>query len=229
MESVREDSLVGKRVICTVEQPSPVSVLDPRIYEDESPSPVRMISNHDESQWRPSPSSDATSINFIDTNPNRRFISEILFVPDSFKDLGSASLMTKNSLLALEETKKNNSLEKRLIFDVVNEVLGRKVESYDRISSNYKLDTEQQLLKGLCKELDQLPCKLDEDDEDCFRSMLEKDLNHDSAGWTTCSGDITGVTVDIERMIFRELISEVLSIDSSVVRARGSGYRRQLF
>lgn len=163
---------------------------------------------------------------------------------DLFKDLDSASilqlqqsgdLMTENMFLALEETKSNNLrkvqcseevLERRLIFDVVNQILGRKVESFNRILSNHN---KQQLLKELCEEIDHLPCILDEEDEDCFRVMLEKDLKHDSMGWINGSWDISEVAVTIERMIFRDLISEVVSSDASVVRARGSGYRRQLF
>lgn len=40
---LREDIKIGKPH--TAEQPSPVSVLDATLYGDESPSPVKMISN----------------------------------------------------------------------------------------------------------------------------------------------------------------------------------------
>lgn len=44
-EGFGKDKSMAEPAIATLEQPSPVSVLDATFYRDESPSPVKKISN----------------------------------------------------------------------------------------------------------------------------------------------------------------------------------------
>ncbi|OWM64521.1 protein LONGIFOLIA 1-like [Punica granatum] len=287
---LREDiPSIRKPQITTAEQPSPISVLDATLYGDESPSPVKMISNAfedvgDESQWdqedlkcskegsfrteiyaigstKTLPPQNDTGNNY--TNPDHRYISEILSASGMLQDLDYGSLdfqpnqpghlFNKNLFLALEQIKASNRLPKgiqeiprlncgdrlqrRLLFDVVNEIL---VEKFIRSHSKNWLGLEkrehnqQQLLHGLCSEIDQLQaksssCSSDEED-DGLRHIVEKELSNQTAVWADGFGNISGVVLDIERLIFKDLISEVVSgAAGHTLRARPPSYCRQLF
>lgn len=195
------------------------------------------------------------------TNPDHRYVSEILSASGLLRELDSGSinfplnlpdqLFTRKLLLALEQIKPGDrlssgipeihqlkyadKLRKRLVFDVVNEIL---VEKYVRKHSKNWLgkskDSKHQLLHGLCSEIDQLQtsslsCSSDEED-DSLRLIIEKDLNDQSAVWAEGFVDISGVVLDVERLIFKDLVSEVVSgAAGHMLQARHMRYCRQLF
>lgn len=142
---------------------------------------------------------------------NHRHISEILLA---------------SGLLNAAKSKYIDEIQKKLVSDVVNELLIEKIASNRSIQS---VKQQKQLLKRLCSEIDELPCKLEEEDGDCYRKMLEKDFGRGSAEWKLGFSDNSGIVVDIERMIFRDLIYEMVSSEAMGLRDRYVGLRRQLF
>ncbi|KAA8547905.1 hypothetical protein F0562_004334 [Nyssa sinensis] len=310
-----EDKSMAELTIATLEQPSPVSVLDATFYKEDSPSPVKKISNafkddetlSDEAEWksvdldhilnstRPSLSSDfdhkklenikhlvhklrrlnsthdEATTDYIaslceDTNPDHRYITEILLASGLLlKDLSSSlttiqlhslgHLINPNLFLVLEQTKgstklpnhehsnekiiwskPNEKTQRKLVFDTVNEILVRKLASTGSselwISPNElggRSLSGQKLLKELCSEMDCLQtnknCSLDHED-DGWISISSEDMMHEN--WAGYHGEVAGLVLDIERLIFKDLIGEVVSGEAAGP-GRQNRHCRQLF
>jgi hypothetical protein len=169
------------------------------------------------------------------TNSDHRYISEILLASGLLRDLDSGSMTVQlqvscypfnyNVLLASEQTKasagllndkqsdkriiKSESAEKiqrLLIFDIVNEILARKLllegPPQQWFSPNKlpgRKTRGQQLLEELCSEVDQLQ-----------NINRWEDLMYQSMDWTDCHSEIPGVVLDVERLIFKDLITEIV-------------------
>ncbi|KAI8541736.1 hypothetical protein RHMOL_Rhmol08G0085300 [Rhododendron molle] len=282
-----KDRSNGEPTTATLEQPSPVSVLDATFYGEESPSPVKKISNAfkeetqnlDEAGWslvdldhslnstRPNLSPhfnqeklesikylvnklrqvnsqhDEASTDHIASlcetkNPQHRYIAEILLASGILlKDLGSSptiiqlhqsSLLVNPSLFhVLEQTKGridqskfSERMQKKLIFDAVNEILFRKFTSagFDdpRISVNQlvvKNLSGRKLLKELCSEMDRLQANAEcssVDEDDGLINILREDMMHQAQNWADYHKEVPGVVLDIERLIFKDLIGEIV-------------------
>ncbi|KAK4777219.1 hypothetical protein SAY86_005907 [Trapa natans] len=186
------------------------------------------------------------------TNPDHRYISEILSVSGLTRDLNyisvnsAGNLFTHKLFLALEQIKASerisngiqdiselkckDKLQRRLLFDVVKEIL---VERFVwDLSKNWprkRKNNQYQLIHGLCSEIDKLQascfsCCSDEGD-DGLRYIIEKDLNNQSTVWAERFSDISRVVLDIERLIFNDLVSEVFTralAASHMVRGQGA-------
>ncbi|KAF3438053.1 hypothetical protein FNV43_RR20809 [Rhamnella rubrinervis] len=150
---------------------------------------------------------------------------------------------TKASSLPKEECSPGKVKEKfhrKLIFDAVNEILVEKLASVG-VSSEPWLKPEklakktinaQKLLKELCFEIEQFQTKklgssLDAE-EDGLKSILSEDVMYHSGSWTDFHGEISGVVLYIERLIFKDLVGEIVSGEAANLRAK-PGRRRQLF
>ncbi|BBH00220.1 hypothetical protein Prudu_010148 [Prunus dulcis] len=264
-----DDRSMGEPGKASSEQPSPVSVLDSTFYRDDSPSPVKKISNSfedDEAQnldvveydpmdiallshnTMPSPgvkidhpmlenlkhliqnhgrmsSTHGESIlgPLCDsTNPDHMYISDIL--------LASAIL----------QSKPDDKIQRKLVFDVVNEFLIQKLvvkDSFKQWFSSHKLaegkPRGQQLFRELCSEVDQLQRNnlngsLD-DEDDSLRNILLEDFMDQAKNWTECDSEIPGVVLDVERLIFKDLITEIVSDDAVGLHGWSGGHCRQLF
>ncbi|KAF8012865.1 hypothetical protein BT93_I0891 [Corymbia citriodora subsp. variegata] len=194
------------------------------------------------------------------TSSDHAYISEILSASGLLSDLDSGlmtiRLISGNLFHVLEQTKASNNtssgdqarectvqskqgekMQRKLIFDVVREILvHRALSDYSRNwFSPDKLagrkTAHQQLLKGLCSEIDQLQtnrlyCRFDNEDDD-LRTILSKDRTHQELNWAG-SNDVSGVVLDIERLIFKDLVIEVVSNLAAGPRAQPTGHRRQL-
>ncbi|KAM2683229.1 hypothetical protein EV1_044873 [Malus domestica] len=287
------------------EQPSPVSVLDSTFYRDDSPSPVKKISNafkDDEAQILEiaeyDPMNQALLYNNtmpslgaeIDhkrlenliqnhrcmsrthedpitgplcdsTNPDHMYISDILRASGILGYLKSAwttselntsdHLINPNLFLALEDIRTNTmpsdlqpkpdeKIQRKQVFEVVNEFLVQKLvvgESLKQWFPPNKLadgkPRSQQLLKELCSEVDQLRRmnlngSLDDEDES-LRNILLEDFTDQAKNWTECDSEIPSVVLDVERLIFKDLINEIVSDDSVGLHGWSGGHCRQLF
>uniref|UniRef100_A0A1J3G876 Protein LONGIFOLIA 1 n=1 Tax=Noccaea caerulescens TaxID=107243 RepID=A0A1J3G876_NOCCA len=286
----------------TVEQPSPVSVLDVAFDEDESPSPVRKISvvfkeednlSSEESQWMNKhrnlcrsivwPESDAT-LNQPDTelnnegadykNGDHNYISEILLASGLLRDIDYSMIsiqlhqahlpINPNLFFVLEQSKtsimtqQDNKLKgrgfgqqktanliersrRKLVFDTINEILAHKfmaegctkqpsiISSISPLRTTDKSSRGKELLQTLCSEIDRLQdnskCILDEDDED----LIWDDLQSQGMNWKEIEGETPGLVLDIERLIFKDLISEVVTSEFAAFPGMLSGQPRQLF
>ncbi|KAE9619971.1 hypothetical protein Lal_00040250 [Lupinus albus] len=168
-------------------------------------------------------------------NPDHKYISEILLVSGLLSSAGysqavnsSAHPINPKLFLALEQMKTsklhfNNpkKMQRKLIFDVVNDILVQKLilESSSTLSSFPNLPTGrklkgQQLLEEIFTEISQLQhkdrnVKLANEDE-YLTNLLWEDLMHQSTIFTETRIEIPNVVLDIERLIFKDLITEAV-------------------
>ncbi|XP_020208263.1 protein LONGIFOLIA 2 [Cajanus cajan] len=225
----------------------------------------RLNSSHDEARI------DYIASLCENTNPDHRYISEILLASGLLlRDL-SSELMTfqlhssghpinPELFLVLEQTKASSLLPKeetgpgkdacmklnkekfhrKLIFDSVNEILGAKFgsspEPWFQPNSNKltkKTLSAQKLLKELCFEIEKIQAKKPEccfeDEDDGLKSILCEDVMHGLESWTDFHGYLPGVVLDVERLIFKDLVDEVVIGESAGLRLKPSVRRRKLF
>ncbi|XP_041002568.1 protein LONGIFOLIA 1-like isoform X2 [Juglans microcarpa x Juglans regia] len=314
-----KDRLIVEPAIATLEQPSPVSVLDATFYRDESPSPVKKILNAfedyeaqdpDEGEWVPldlaqlqkgtkpifsayiddnksesirhvlqnlqqincteeKPITDYTTALHESTNSDHRYISEILLASGLLRDLdfdsmtiqlqASGHAIDSGVFLALEQTKASAGLlndklsgkmivesehpekiQRILVFDTVNEILAQKLllgGPLQKWFSPNKLAGRkprgQQLLEEMCSAVDRLQNNhlnrsLDEED-DSLRSIISEDLMQQSMDWIDCPCEIPGIVLGLERLIFKDLITEVVNGERAGLKGKPGGRSRKLF
>ncbi|GAU19879.1 hypothetical protein TSUD_171050 [Trifolium subterraneum] len=167
-------------------------------------------------------------------NPDHKYISQILTASGLVSDRNSNQLlhspghMTNPKLFfALEQMKttkthfnikddakkiSRDSLEKmqrKLIFDVVDDILVNKL-IYDNYSRKLK---GKRLFEELCTEIDELQpqnrnvSNVHEDEN--LISLLCRDLKDHNPIWTNSCSEKPNIVLDIERSIFKDLITEV--------------------
>nr|XP_043618119.1 protein LONGIFOLIA 1-like [Erigeron canadensis] len=192
------------------------------------------------------------------TNSDHRYISEILLTSGILKDPESAirivQLNPTNSLIKPElfhilekpnDERHNSSprsrisdiMERKLIFDCVNDILVHKLVA----SGTHGLWTGrrcgqlangEKLLKELWSEIDDLQsnlerCLYDEDDE--VKDLVSADVNKNSDDWDKFHYEVPGLVLDIERLIFKDLIDEVVNAEVTSPQYRPRRHRRRLF
>lgn len=131
-------------------------------------------------------------------------------------------------------------IHRKLIFDAVNEILVGKLASLGASQEPWlktkklalKTLSTQKLLKELCSEVEQLQvkkseCGLDDEDDD-LKSILWEDVTHRSGSWTDFNNEISVVVLDVERLLFKDLVDEIVIGESGNLRAK-PGRRKQLF
>ncbi|MFS8017138.1 putative protein LONGIFOLIA [Helianthus anomalus] len=196
------------------EQPSPVSVLD-AFYTEDAPSPIKKKSHafkddedscFDEQEW--TQVDDLISSTEKNDNPHEDhiYIKEILSASGLLKNLDFAttivhlhptcSLINPELFNILEKTKectsKSEKIKRKLIFDIVNNILVRKLSR----TSNRKgkiLDAKK-LLEELCIEINDL------------------NTNKKSEDWDDYCNEVPALVLDIERLIFKDLITEIKNV-----------------
>ncbi|GKV35497.1 hypothetical protein SLEP1_g43755 [Rubroshorea leprosula] len=134
----------------------------------------------------------------------------------------------------------NEKFHRKLIFDVVNEILVRKLALVGASPEPWvksttlakKTSSAQKLLKELCTEVEQLQAKklesILEVEEHDLKTVLWEDVMLRSESWTEFHGEISGIVLDIERMVFKDLVSETVIGEAANLLAKKSR-RRQLF
>ncbi|KAA0039433.1 protein LONGIFOLIA 2 [Cucumis melo var. makuwa] len=119
-----------------------------------------------------------------------------------------------------------NKVQRKLVFDTVNEILLDKLvaerSSKHWLSKSTIAGTDsrgQQILKELCTQIDQLQDSNQSgslhDYDDASRNMIWKDLMYPSRYWGNYQNDIPGIVLDIERQIFKDLITEIVMNEAS--------------
>ncbi|CAG7899629.1 unnamed protein product, partial [Brassica rapa] len=189
-------------------------------------------------------SHDETSQDYIaslcennDPNTDNRYISEILLASGLLlRDLSSESTtfqlhpsghpINPELFLVLEQTKgrsrsssSNEKLNRKLVFDGVNETLVEKLPFKDPWMKR-KVLSAQQLLKEVCSEIETVKKQaekrsdkllLEGQQEDFLKCILDEDVTTRSEKWTDFDDDVVpGLVLDIERLLFKDLVSEVV-------------------
>ena len=116
-------------------------------------------------------------------------------------------------------SKSNEKIRRLMIFDFVNDILFHKLAMLGSSTlwtgkrTGRRLNGEK-LLKELCSEIDRLQtssnrCPYDEDDE--VKDIVNEEVNKNSEDWDKCYYELPGLVLDIERLIFKDLIDEVVN------------------
>ncbi|XP_064959205.1 protein LONGIFOLIA 1-like [Musa acuminata AAA Group] len=114
-------------------------------------------------------------------------------------------------------TEKNH---RKLVFDVVNEIISHKMEStaygngLDLLCQfRRKLSGQQLVLEEVCSQIRRLRTEKTRSTslEDDVEFIAGEDILHRSEGWVDFSAEQSRVALQIERLIFKDLIDEVLS------------------
>ncbi|KAG2679501.1 hypothetical protein I3760_11G052900 [Carya illinoinensis] len=166
---------------------------------------------------------------------------ELFFVLEQTK--ASSLLLKEDRSPGMSANSKTDweKFQRKLIFDAVNELLVTKLFFTGVCPEPWlkpeklarKTFSAQKLLKELCIEVEQfqakkLVCSL-EDEEDGLKSILWEDVMHRSGSWTGfLQGEISGIVLDVERLIFKDLVDEIVIGEAASMRAK-PGRRRQLF
>ncbi|KAI3500671.1 hypothetical protein L1887_36495 [Cichorium endivia] len=170
-------------------------------------------------------------MNFL--NEDHKYIGQILLVSGILKDLESVirmvqiqptgSLIKSDLFNFLEKKrynechKKNQRSKRKMIFDSVNDILLQKLTVFGMWGGKRRVGilNGEKLLKELCLEIDNSQtaperCGYDEDDE--VKNLVSVDVNK-SEDWDNYCCEVPGVVLDIERLIFKDLINEVVNAD----------------
>ncbi|KAL2532018.1 hypothetical protein Adt_05369 [Abeliophyllum distichum] len=128
--------------------------------------------------------------------------------------------------------KLNQKMHRKIVFDTVNEILVRKFSSEGNFSLGRKRMNRQELLKEVQLGVDRLQrtpgCSFD-DEGDGLDRIITADMMHRSAEWTNYIGEIPALALDIERLIFKDLINEVTMCKVNGLHDWPQWHCRQLF
>ncbi|KAL9239703.1 hypothetical protein vseg_014000 [Gypsophila vaccaria] len=210
-----------------LQQPSPVSVLDSSFYkEDESsPSPVKkrtidfkdqVVSELEDGLWSPSSSNQFMKLdNDFDSSEDSEFsyISEVLrasnYLPD---DNNLFFLIEKQTSIrgVCRDKSKTSILQRKLIFDIVIEILdrNRQLPPWKAASTLERRPMFEEIWSQIQKTREVGPS---EDLVELICGCLKKDLSQDSVnGWDGFPMETSDAVLDIERLIFKDLIGETI-------------------
>ena len=165
---------------------------------------------------------------------------ELFFVLEQTK---ASNLVSKEECSPGKSFHSKPNLEKfhrKLIFDSVNEFLVKKLASTgpspepwlksDKLAK--KGLSAQKLLKELCSDMEQLKIKKSEcnleDGEDGLKSFLWDDVMHRAESWVDFPSEISGTVLDVERLVFKDLVDEIVIGEAAGLRTKPQR-RRQLF
>ncbi|XVF49942.1 hypothetical protein PTKIN_Ptkin04bG0056800 [Pterospermum kingtungense] len=165
---------------------------------------------------------------------------ELFFVLEQTKASTLLSKEEGNTRKVSESKPNHEKFHRKLIFDSVNEILVGKLALVGACTEPWinsgklakKTLSAQKLLKELCSEIEQLQtkkskCNLEEDD-DGLKSILWEDVMCRSESWTDFNSEISGMVLDVERQVFKDLVNEIVIGEGGGLRGKQSR-RRQLF
>jgi hypothetical protein len=114
----------------------------------------------------------------------------------------------------------NEAVGRCVLFDGTNEILVQKLDPVkfnplpwiggrDRPQPQEK-PSGQQLIQQVWDELQDVPCVASEDVCDTIYTILHKDLRNTEKKWSDMDGEVSEVCLDLERMIVKDLIDEIV-------------------
>ncbi|GAB2298250.1 hypothetical protein Dimus_032320 [Dionaea muscipula] len=222
-------------------QPSPVSVLDSSFHkeDDESPSPVNMKRTIDfkavdqlveleDEMWSPWPSSLS-----VRDSSDLTYISEILRASDYLlqDETNAFLLLEKQRLLKGRDTSKPSRIQRRLIFDTINEILDRnqQLPPWKVTTPPANSVSGKPSLSHIWSELQRIQEPAPSDDLiTTISGVLKRDLAKDSmTGWGDFPMEMSEMVLDIERLIFKDLIGDTIR-DLAIFTGKNVAPRRKL-
>lgn len=191
-------------------------------------------------------------------NPDHRYITKILLASGLLKDMDSVSmtiqiqssghLIDQKLFHILEQTEESvmpsnghsktsaqkmfsQKMHRQNVFDTVDEILARKLASENYFLQGRDRLSAQRLQKELKSNIDQLNAKKVgmESEEDDLISILNADLRQQTEDWTNGESEIPSLILDVERLIYKDLITEIISDEAREQQMRTRRHCRQLF
>lgn len=242
---VKEEVSMAERTAFPPEQPSPISVLDSSFYQDDSssPSPVKRISGTllegDDMQTSIEDCNDSWKLHNIESlvQKLRQLSSTGESDDESQEPIPNCvfEIITEHSSPAKANPEK---LHRRLMLDVVQEVLAQRMElishgPQSELFARARKLGGQFLLRELCREIKWLLAERPRDGSFANKEeavMSGENLLRRWEGWEDFGLEVPEVVLEIERLIFKDLIDNVVTgeADSSLL-GRAAQRRRQLF
>lgn len=204
-------------------------------------------------------SADQNALVYGSLNQDHRYINKILLTSGLLKDtsfistsdqlLSSRHLINPDMFHVLEQTeeiteqvyevtgksertKSNKKIQRKIIFDMVDEILVRKITSGRLFTMVKKRTSPQGLLKEVYLEMHRLctipDCTIDDEEDEMIR-LLAADMEHQSEDWVDYSGEVPALVLDIERLIFKDLINEVVTGEFTDLHDWPNRHCRKLF
>ncbi|XWS76333.1 hypothetical protein CRYUN_Cryun01aG0167000 [Craigia yunnanensis] len=203
--------------------PSPVSVLDSSFYKEESsPSPVmkrsinfkdQLVESEDD-MWSPAISSAESKSEDKSDDCDFIYVSDILRASNySADDCDVFLLLEKQQYLKGKDASKVSRLQRKLIFDTINEILGQKRQLPPwKLISCTSSGSAQASLQQIWSEFQKIRERdLSDDLFEVICGVLRRDLARDAInGWRDCPIEMSEAVLDIERLIFKDLIVETI-------------------
>lgn len=192
-------------------------------------------------------------------NSDHQYITKILLASGLLKDLDcvlttaqlhpSGHLINPKLFHVLEQTEESTwltckgpqeniakikveqKIHRKVVFDTVNEILAHKLALEGSLMQERNL-SGQQLLKELYAEVDHLRPESDsflgtEDDE--LVKIIKGDLKHEVEDWVEHRGELPALVLDIERLIFKDLVTEAISREAAWFQDRPRRHPSKLF
>ncbi|XP_071703516.1 protein LONGIFOLIA 1-like [Rutidosis leptorrhynchoides] len=180
------------------------------------------------------------------TNEENGYVKEILLASGILKNLDCAttivdlhptsSLINPELFKILEKNKectsKNEKLRRKMIFDTVDNLLVEKLatSTSSRLTSKTKAKTlnAEKLLEEVCIEIDNFESNTSGGIYDNIINIIDEGVNKKSEDWNNCS-EVPSIVLDIECLIFKDLISEIVNGEIGGPQEGYGHRRRQLF
>lgn len=207
-------------------QPSPVSVLDSSFYKEDdssSPSPVMKRSidfkdysgEFEDETWSGTSFLSVTSkLEGVSDDSDFVYISEIIRASHYFHNEDDSDLfllLEKQQYLKGNDTSKASMLQRKLIFDITTGILerNRQLPPWKATDPLIAKPPVQQVWS----EFQKIRERGDATDNliESICGILKKDLDGDAiSGWGDCPVELSEAVLDLERLIFKDLIGETI-------------------
>ncbi|XP_078180122.1 protein LONGIFOLIA 1-like [Carex rostrata] len=198
------------------------------------------------------PATDYIALLCETPDPDHRYVSEILLasgllMKDSLEVQlhASGNPINPDLFLVLEQRKSGwvvkpegriksdpQKTHRKLMFDLVNELLLQKLDFKTMVMKSINRQVSfggQKLLREICAEIEELKREKGSS-EDESNVLSGKDMMKRSDGWAHFGREASGIVLDIERSIFKELIDDVVTGEvMHGPKARANRRRKQLF
>ncbi|XP_076883346.1 protein LONGIFOLIA 1-like isoform X2 [Bidens hawaiensis] len=186
---------------------------------------------------------DSTINPHEDINEDHVYIKEILSASGFQKNLdlqtitfdlhptSTLTLINPELFHILEKTKecasKTEKTKRKMIFDTVNDILAKKFSQVSK--RKHGIPNVDMLLDDICLEINNLQTRNTNDPYDEVISIITDDINKRTKDWDHKCDEVPALVLDIERLIYKDLIGELVNGEvygSQVIHER---YRKQLF
>ncbi|XP_071693770.1 uncharacterized protein [Rutidosis leptorrhynchoides] len=180
-------------------------------------------------------------------NEENTYIKEILIASGIQKNLNCATttvdLHPKCNLInpelfnTLEKNKKcttkSEKLKRKMIFDTVDDILVQKLATSTSAGLSSKMRGKilngEKLLEELYLEINNFKTNTSSGSYDEIINIIAEDVDKDSKDWDKNCCEVPALVLDIERLIFKDLIKEIVKSEAAGLQEGHGHHCRQLF